>query len=157
MKYVLTGLILALFFIGISCEKENKDEPPMSQTEIWDCYHEQTWDDLAIRDELIGEWQWIYTEASSAPNNGQNTENENMLVQFYADSTLQVTINGEITKSTTWHVIQKDGELFGLEIESSIIELGGRILICDNILEFNYGYLDLSDNYFRKVELVFGF
>jgi len=50
-------------------------------------------------------------------------------------------------------VTPKDGELYGLELDSSITTLlYGRILTCGEILEFNNSYIDGSDNYFKRIE-----
>lgn len=150
MKNLL--LVLTLIFFCISCRKEDISERPMSQNDIWNCYNNLEWTDVKVKDALIGKWKWIYSESYWAPNKGRNTEKENTVIEFFSDSTLQILENGELLGTTNWTVNPKDGELYGLELDSTITSLlYGRILICGEILEFNDSYIDGSDNYFNKV------
>ena len=145
-------MFTAMLFI-LSCEKEDVSQRPMSQADIWDCYNNSEWSELKIRNELIGKWKWIYSESFWAPDKGWNTENENTLIEFTNDSTLNISVNGNSEKTTMWIVTPKDGELYGLELDSAISTLVyGRILICGEILEFNNSYIDGIDNYFKRIE-----
>lgn len=124
----------------------------MSQTEIWNCYQDSEWSVVKVKDALIGEWKWIYSENFWAPNEGLNTEDKNTIIEFLNDSSVQIYVNGNLTGTTNWTVKPKDGELFGLELDSTITTLlYGRILICGETLEFNNSYIDGSDNYFQKI------
>ena len=152
MKKILIGIIVLITFTIFSCDKEDITSRPMSQSEIWTCYNQIDWNDNKIRDELIGKWKWIYTESYWAPEKGRNTENENTQIEFFNDSTLHVLVGGEIKNTTKWTFIPKDGELYGLELDSSVSQLYGRILICGEIIEFNNSYIDGSDNYFERIE-----
>ena len=107
-------LISIIFIVG--CEKEDISKRPLGQTDIWSCYNSSAWTNLTIRKELIGSWKWIYTENYWAPDKGWNTENEKTQIEFLNDSTLNVTIDGELMSTTKWTVIRKDGELMGVII-----------------------------------------
>ena len=153
MKKIKRALILILTIIFISCNKEEVSQRPMSQTDIWNCYNNSEWTDLKIRNELIGSWKWIYSENFWTPDKGRNTENENTIIKFSLDSTLNVIVDGKLQNSTKWTITSKDGELYGLELDSTVTTLlFGRILICGKIVEFNNSYIDGSDNYFKKIE-----
>lgn len=153
MKIVYRGIMLSSMFLIFSCVKEDISQRPMSQTDIWNCYNESEWSQLKVRNELIGKWKWVYNENYWAPDEGRNTESENTLVEFSNDSTLNIIVKGVSENTTKWVVTPKDGQLYGLELDSSITTLlYGRILICGEIVEFNDSYIDGSDNYFRRVE-----
>ncbi len=145
-------MFTSMLFI-LSCEKEDVSQRPMSQTDIWKCYNNSEWSELKIRNELIGKWKWIYNESFWYPNDGRNTESENTVIEFSNDSTITIIVNGNSEDTTKWMVTPKDGELYGLELDSSVTTLlYGRILICGEILEFNNSYIDGSDNYFKRIE-----
>ncbi len=147
-----TFLILALAFFCVSCHKEEISDRPMSQKNMWNCYKNSEWSAGKIRDVLIGKWQWAYTESYGAPGKGRKTEKENTVIEFFKNSGLQVSVNGKLIGSTNWTIKHEDGELYGLELDSTITTLlYGRILICGDMLEFNNSYIDGSDNYFKKI------
>ena len=153
MKKIFNGIIVLIVFTIISCDKEDISQRPMSQTSIWNCYNDSEWTDLNIRNEFIGSWKWIYSESYWAPDKGRNTENENTLIEFFNDSTLNIIVDGELKNTTKWTVTSKDGDLYELTLESSITPIiYGRILICGEIVEFNNSYIDGSDNYFERIE-----
>jgi len=153
MEKIFNGIIVLFVFTIISCDKEDISQRPMSQTNIWNCYNDSEWTNLKIRDELIGSWKWIYSESYLAQDKGRNTENENTLIEFFNDSTLNVIVDGELKNTTKWIVTSKDGDLYGLKLDSSVTSLlYGRILICGEIVEFNNSYIDGSDNYFERIE-----
>ncbi|NPD48210.1 hypothetical protein [Lentimicrobium sp. S6] len=151
MRNIIFVALITLFCL--SCDKEEITERPMSQTDIWNCYNDSEWSDVKIKNALIGKWKWTYTESYWAPENGMNTESENTVIEFFNDSSLQIIENGELTNTAKWTVKPKDGELFGLELDSTITTLlYGRILICGVTLECNNSYIDGSDNYFIKID-----
>ncbi len=152
MKIVKSHLFVVSFIFIISCDKEELSNRPMSQAAIWDCYNKSSWNDTQIREELIGQWRWIYTENFWVPEEGRNTENEKMEIAFFRDSTLLVTLNDKAIFTTGWKVVPEDGDLYGLALDSAFSQLYGRILICADIVEFNNSYIDGSDNYFKRIK-----
>lgn len=96
-------------------------------------------------------WKWTYSENFWAPDKGRNTENENTVIEFFNDSIIQISVNRKLIGVTNWIIKPKDGELYGLELDTTITTLlYGRILICGETLESNNSYIDGSDNYFIK-------
>lgn len=153
IKIVYSVLMFTSVFFILSCDKENTPQAPISQTDIWGCYNESKWTELRISNELIGKWKWVYSVNYWTPDEGWNTESENTLIEFSNDSTLNIIVNGEPESTTKWMITPKDGELYGLALDSSITTLlHGRILICGQIVEFNNSYIDGSDNYFKRIE-----
>jgi len=151
----MKGVILVLLsvFIFIGCDDEDVAKRPVSLENMSDCYRQNEWNENIIAKELTGKWQWIYTENLWAPDEGQNTENENRGFEFLSDSTLNVFVNDEIVESTRWIVVPvNNSDLFKLELDEPVQYLYGEILICDKILLFFDSYRDGTDNYFIKVE-----
>ena len=104
----------------------------------------------SLREELIGRWRWVYAVNYWAPDEGRNTENEELQVHLEDDSTLTVIRRGGVEQTTTWTVVLRDASLFGIDTDIFVGNLRGRILLCDNLVEFNNSYIDGSDNYFVK-------
>lgn len=153
MKIIKTTLVLIYLIFSIGCGKEVTPQRPISQADMWNCYNSTEWTNLKIRDALIGNWKWIYSESPWAPEKGTNTSDENIFVEFLKDSTFNLTVNGKVQGSTKWHITSKDGELYGIELDTFITSLiHGRILICDKTLESNNSYVDGEDNYFSKID-----
>ena len=151
MKGVIIVLLSVFIFIG--CDDEDVSKRPVSLENMSDCYRQNEWNENIIAKELTGKWQWIYTENLWAPDEGQNTENENRGFEFLSDSTLNVFVNDEIVESTRWIVVPvNNSDLFKLELDEPVQYLYGEILICDKILLFFDSYRDGTDNYFIKVE-----
>ena len=150
MKKIFYIVLMALTLMKIGCSKDELREKPISQVQIWKCYKSKTWDENKIFDLLVGKWKWIYSESYS-DGIGTSTENENMIVEFFSDSTLLVSVNNRTRDTIKWIVVPKDGDLFGVKCDSSIAQLQGRILNCGDILEFNNSYIDGVDNYFERM------
>lgn len=148
-------LVLVLLLLIFSCKKEKEEEiikKPPTQMELWNCHTQTVWHKQNTFDELVGKWKWFYTENFWESNGGMNTENENTIIEFRQDSVLNVIVNGNLVGTTNWIIIQTDPPLFGLAMDSAIYQLHGRILFCDDLVEFNDSYIDGDDNYFRRIE-----
>jgi|GEM_PF-5827904 len=151
MKGVIIVLLSVFIFIG--CDDEDVSKRPVSLENMSDCYRQNEWNENIIAKELTGKWQWIYTENFWAPDEGQNTENENRVFEFLSDSTLNVFVKDELVESTQWMVAPvNSSDLFKLELDEPVQYLYGQIFLCDKILLFNDSYRDGTDNYFRKIE-----
>lgn len=141
--------LLALILLSVSCKKKNL--PPISQQEMWDCHNQKTWDAIDTRDELIGKWSWEFISCYSDPENGSSTEHEGLTIEFKEDGTLAVTNDGLVTDNILWRVIDGDANLYAVIVEPPVSQLYGRILFCDNRVEFNNSYIDVCDNYFIRL------
>ena len=148
MKNKIIGFFFVILIVTLGCEKKR----PLNQKKIWDCHQKQSWNENKINNELIGKWVWTYTESYWAPDDGRNTTDENIIVDFMRDSILNIYFNGELENTTKWHIVHEDGNSFGIEQDSVVTQLlYGRILYCGDIVEFNDSYIDGSDNYFERV------
>lgn len=147
----LLSLIIFLATISlIACNKESA--PPINQAKMWECHHKIKWDSLQTQKNLIGIWEWEYVGCYWNPEKANNESFRGMSIEFKPDSTLIVRLDEEITQTSNWEVVKDYGELFALKADPSVIHLNGRILFCDNIVEFNNSYVDGCDNYFKRLE-----
>ncbi|MFK7970375.1 MAG: hypothetical protein AB8F95_08415 [Bacteroidia bacterium] len=141
-------LIWAASSILLSCNKK----PPIPHVDIWACHHETTWDAEKVHHTLLGKWEWQFVTCSRTLENLKGDEFEGLEIEFKPDSTLDVIENGEITQTSTWKVVNGDVHLFAVKAEPSVSQLRGRILFCEEKVEFNHGYIDGCDNYFERIE-----
>ena len=151
MKNTCQGIALFLIVqtILFACNKESK--PPVDPVNIWKCHHEITWDSPSTRTALIGVWKWEYINCLDTGHDNDD-EYRGLSIEFKADSTLNVIQNGQVTQTSNWKVVTGDEDLFSIEATPSVVQLYGRILFCDNKVEFNHSYIDGCDNYFTKAE-----
>jgi hypothetical protein len=141
------ALILTFSILLFSCVKEN---PPINQREIWDFHHKMTWDTLSTKKTLIGEWEWEYIGCFWNPDCANYNDFKGMTIEFKSDNTLHVRENGRITQTMNWKVVKGDADLFRLDADPGVFQLNGRILFCDERVEFNHSYIDGCDNYFKR-------
>jgi len=144
------ALIFTITLLLLSCNKE--ENPPVSQGDMWDCYHELTWDTINTKETLIGEWEWEYIGCFWNPEDANDDEFKGMTIEFKSDNTLEVKDNGQITQTSNWKVVNGDADLFALDVDPTVTQLYGRILFCDKRVEFNDSYIDGCDNYFKRKE-----
>jgi hypothetical protein len=109
-----------------------------------------SWDSLTTHNALIGEWEWEYISCYWNPDGGNDSDHKGLTIEFKSDQSLIVTEKGEVTQTSSWEVGDGDLDLYEIYVDPSVIQLHGRILICDEWLEFNDSYIDGCDNYFRK-------
>lgn len=144
------ALIFTITLLVLSCNKE--ENPPVSQGDMWDCHHELTWDTINTKETLIGEWDWEYIGCFWNPEDANDNEFNGMTIEFKSDNTLEVKENGQITQTSIWKVVNGDADLFALDVDPTVTQLYGRILFCDERVEFNDSYIDGCDNYFKRKE-----
>ncbi|MDZ7936599.1 MAG: hypothetical protein U5M51_16890 [Emticicia sp.] len=142
------ALIFTISILLFSCNKE--ENPPISLGDMWACHHEMTWDTLNTRQTLIGEWEWEYTGCFWTPEDANDDDFKGMTIEFKSDNTLDVRENGQITQTSNWKVINGDVDLFALDVNPTVTQLYGRILFCEERVEFNHSYIDGCDNYFKR-------
>jgi len=117
---------------------------------MWDCHHETSWDSLKTNFTLIGEWEWEYIGCYWFPEGANDEEFKGLTIEFKSDNTLDVKENGQITQTSNWKVVDGDLDLFAIDVEPTVNQLYGRILFCDDRVEFNHSYIDGCDNYFKR-------
>ena len=140
----LFALLLVLLFLQ-SCKK---DAPP-GMSEMYDCHESKTWTTENTFQELLGEWKWRRQECGRVQSILIPSD-DILALRFRADSTLEVIEEGVVTLIATWQVVVEDGTFFGLETDPLIDRISGRILFCEDWVEFNLGYIDGCDNYFLR-------
>lgn len=129
----------------MSCNRE-----PISQADIWACDNEMQWDSLSTHQALIGEWEWEYISCFSDPEELNHDEYNGMTIEFSDNNILQVREDGQLVQISTWELELEDGSLFGIHAVPRVIQLYGRILICDDRVKFNDSYRDGCDNFFKR-------
>lgn len=142
------ALILTISILSIACNKE--ENPPISRGDIWECHHERTWDSLSTKEALIGEWEWEYVRCFWSPDDANGNEFDGLTIEFKQDNTLDVKENGQITQTSNWKVVDGDADLFAIDADPAVAQLYGRILFCEDRVEFNDSYIDGCDNYFKR-------
>jgi hypothetical protein len=144
------ALIVAISIILFSCTKDVK--PPISQGDIWDCHHKKMWDSLNTKNTLIGEWDWEYIACYWNPEDANDTDFKGLSIEFKSDNTLDLKENGKTIQTSTWKVVDGDADLFAIDVYPNVTQLYGRILFCENRVEFNDSFIDGCDNYFKRKE-----
>lgn len=117
---------------------------------MWDCHRQMIWDSLKTKDALIGEWEWEYIACAWSPKGPNDDEYKGLTIEFKSDYTLNVKENGQTTQTSKWKVVDGDIGLFVLSVDPGVDQLPGRILLCGERVVFNFSYIDLCDNYFRR-------
>lgn len=141
-------LLLAILLILLACNKE--PNPPISQSDMWDCHSGMTWDSLKTANALIGEWEWEYISCFSGLAN--DSESKGLTIEFKSDNTLDVKQDGETTQISTWEVVERSTGFFKVDVAPSVNQLNGLILFCDERIEFQSSESDGCDDYFKRKE-----
>ena len=156
MKEIRLVIIAFMLFLVTGCHKDSENNPlnkPPTQMELWECHTQTIWHEETVFNALVGKWKWFYTQSYGLEETGRNTESENTVIEFQKDSVINVIVDGKLEASTNWGVTLTDPPLFGLTTGTIISQLlYGRILFCDDLVEFNDSYIDGDDNYFKRIE-----
>ncbi|MBK9981991.1 MAG: hypothetical protein IPP15_06115 [Saprospiraceae bacterium] len=147
MRAVFAGTI-ALVYALFSCNTEKFPGPPIEKG--YKCFIMQTWDEIKVRDSLIGKWQLEYVRCSGSTH-GSYVTDEKYILEFRPDSTLTATYNDSIVYQTTRH-INPGIERFLLNTDDFVDYTGGDIYLCEDFLIFAESQSDICDNYFRRIE-----
>ena len=67
-------------------------------------YRLATWDSAKIYTQLVGKQEWEYIWCYWNPKAGNYDDYKGVLIEFKADKTLEVIVNGQTTQTTTWQV-----------------------------------------------------
>jgi len=145
---LLIFLTLGITIILFACNKNS----PISQTDIWDCHQKTSWDSLKINNTLIGKWEWKFIGCFWNPEDDNDDEFKGLTIEFKSDNTLNVVENGQTIQTSNWKVVNGASDLFAIDVAPRVAQLYGRILFCDDRVEFNNSYIDGCDNYFERKE-----
>jgi hypothetical protein len=161
-NYHIFSLSLMLFVLLTTC---NQDEPtpekeettcnepasaPPAQLNLWACHRTVTRDSTATESALLGVWTWEYISCFWKTEKANGEDFKCLSIEFKADHTLIVKESGKITQTARWKIFRGDPELFVIKTEPLVPQVVGRILFCEDVLEFNDSYVDGCDNYFKK-------
>lgn len=151
--FAIPFLSLLLFW---SCQKEpvstiiSKKDPPVSIIEIQACHLTTTWDSTAIRNKLLGKWNWEYIRCFWAPEKGNYDDFKGLSVEFKSDNTVEVFQNGMSAQKSTWQLVLLNDGNYKITTTPLLLQLPGRILFCAQRVVFMDSYVDGCDNYFVK-------
>ena len=151
--YTMRKVYLAACLVGsifLACTKD----PYLSHSraDIMSCIKNKDWDSNITGEALIGDWEWIYVSCISAPEIDHDDQYKGLSIKFNSDMTLEVKQDGQVTQTSTWNVVSSETEYLVIEADPYVTQLSGRILFCDDLMEFNQSYIDGCDNYFKRVQ-----
>lgn len=144
--------MIVVFLLGFNSCKKDDSVPPVQPEDMWQCHIDEDWPQQAVEDQLIGEWSWEYISCYWAPDDANDDEHVGLTLSFHADNTVQVFENGSLVSTSDWEVTDGDSETYKLELNPAIVQCQGRILFCEEWVEFNDSYIDGCDNYFIKID-----
>jgi hypothetical protein len=147
---ILITLIFTISMLLFACDNDENLPPPDPCEAMWDCHHQMVWDSLNTKDALIGEWEWEYISCFWSPENANNEQFDGLTVEFKADNTLEVKENGQITQTSNWKVVKGRFIPFTLDVDPTVFQLLGIIVLCNGRVEFSDSYRDGCDNCFRR-------
>jgi hypothetical protein len=138
-------------FLFIACEKEF--EPPFDNQQFYDYHQSQNWTAESFKQELLGEWQFIYShccfEASS--RSWTDTREENFVLKIEKDN-IEVYEDSELQKTVSWTLETRGEDGFYLDSEEYIENTFGPLYIYNDYLLFHGSPADGPDSYFEKLK-----
>lgn len=149
-------MVLLIMGICHSCKKTNdtqepiQQDPPVALDSMLQCYGKRAWDSTSIHDALVGKWQWEYINCYFNPEDGNSEDFKNLSVEFKQNDSLEVKVNNQLTQISSWQVTRLNDGYFKLTVNPIVLQLPGRVLICDNRVLFYDSYTDGCNNYFKK-------
>jgi len=154
MKNNAMRLLIAFCFsfILISCSDQDviNPDPPISKSELSLCHNNLSWDEMSLANALIGEWQWVFQDCPGDSSLDSDSASSNISVEFNSDLTLTIKENGTVIESMTWEVSATPNYEFFVTTSSFNQQIGGDMLLCDDILLFGKSQLDICDHYFER-------
>lgn len=149
--YTMRKVYLAACLVGsifLACTKD----PYLSHSraDIMSCIKNKDWDSNITGEALIGDWEWIYVSCISAPEIDHDDQYKGLSIKFNSDMTLEVKQDGQVTQTSSWNLMRSDTEYVVIEVDPPVIQLYGRIFICDDLVEFSNSSSDGCNNYFKR-------
>ena len=145
--YLAACLVGSIF---LACNKD--PNPSQSRADIMACNEKNGWDSNKAVEAVIGEWDWIYFSCFYNGGIDQHEAYKGLSILFKSDMTLVVKQDGQVTQTSTWNVVSSETEYLVIEADPYVTQLSGRILFCDDLVEFNQSYIDGCDNYLERVQ-----
>ncbi len=158
MKF--SGIHRPLFFLLLTgclcCNKQEEQEiiqtesPPVALSGMVLCHNRISWDSAAIRNKLIGKWQWEFISCYWNREDANSRDFKGLTVVFKQDNTLEVTANEQSKKTATWSVVKLNDGNYTLAVSPIVLQLPGRVIFCEDRVVFSDSYVDGCDNYFKR-------
>ena len=137
------------FFTIVACEEASLNKE-YNIVDFSSDHARQVWDSTSTANQLQGSWQWVYSECCvEGTLGGVDRTGEEFIVRIDL-TTIQVYQKNELVKSTDWFLEIEDGNYYGINTQSYISEIRGRILFSGNRILFQNSYIDGADNYFVR-------
>ena len=161
-RYRIFSLSFFLFLVLTNCNPDEpapeKEEntcteaaaPPPAELNLLLCHRSIARDSVATEKALLGLWDWEYISCFWKTEKANGEDYKCLSIEFKSDHTLIVKESGKTTQTARWKIFRGDPELFLIKTEPLVPQVVGRILFCEDVLEFNDSYVDGCDNYFRK-------
>ncbi|MEZ4829759.1 MAG: hypothetical protein R3C61_26265 [Bacteroidia bacterium] len=146
-------LPLVFMLMAISCKEDQppvRQEPPVSQSDMLICHHHTVWDSVTTQNALIGKWQWEYITCYWNPEDANYDDYSDLFLEFKPDHTLEVKMNGQFTQTVSWSIQAGEANVWIMKADPVVPQILGRIILCDDRVEFNDSYTDGCDNYFKR-------
>lgn len=147
-RLLLIAILLSVLFVA--CKEVFVPRAPASLQEMWDCNEDSGLDSLALRNALVGEWEWEYVSCFWTPNEASKTSSDGVSITFEPDGSLIVYETGKLVEAATWQLGPGDSGTFEMQTNPRVNYLYGRILLCKDRVLFNHSYIDGCDNYFKR-------
>jgi len=144
-------LIFLSLILASACDQQSIN-PPFAQGDMFDCHKNASWDSAGIANALIGKWEWEYIACYYAPDQANNKEYQGLEIEFKVDNTLDIIENEIKTQTSTWKLVMEDRGWYGIDANPYVTQLIGRIVLCEDVVEFNKSYIDICDNWFRRMD-----
>jgi hypothetical protein len=149
---------MVLFIMGInySCKKTKDTEVPMQQNppvtldNMLQCNNQRNWDSTSTHDALIGKWRWEFINCYFNPEDANGQDFKNLSIEFMQNDSLVVKVNNQLSQISSWYVTMLNDGYFKLTVNPIVLQLPGRVLICDDRVLFYDSYTDGCNNYFKK-------
>ena len=148
MKKIIFILAIALFTI-VACEEASLNKE-YNIVDFSSDHASQVWDSTSTANQLLGSWQWVYSECCVEGHLGGEDKTDEEFIVRIDHMTIQVYQKKELVKSTDWFLEIEDGGYYGINAQLYIPQIRGRILFSGNRILFQNSYLDGADNYFVR-------
>lgn len=144
--FFVLGTIL---FILIACE-EARLRKEYNILDFSTDHSSQSWDSTSTANQLIGSWKWVYYECCVEGTLGAEDKTDEEFIVKINRTKIQVYQKDELVKSTDWFLEIEDGNFYGINTQSDISQISGRILFSGDRILFQNSYIDGADNYFIR-------
>lgn len=151
------SLMAFILLTLISCQKEELQKELTNQ-ELWNCHTAEALSEAALKQRLIGTWNWKNKACPFNPNDvPTDTEHAGLSAEFKSDNSLTIKQDEEIVFQTTWSLIESETAVhvppipsYQLRTDLFVDQFLGVIVLCEDELLFMSSYIDGCDNRFEK-------